>query len=291
MTIGFIGLGEAGGAIAAGLRDDGFDGRIVAYDVKLGSALEETVLRRASAAHVDCVGSDAEVASLADLVIAAVPSHDTVEACRQALPGLRAGQIYADVSASPPSAKGAIWEMVGPLGVLFCDAAMLGILPVDRNRVPITASGNGADAFIQAMSPYGMRIQKLSDRQGDASALKLIRSIFMKGYCALLCEMLSGADAYDIADKVIASLDDTFRKLPFAESVDYHVVSTAIHAKRRGDELSGSLELLRDRGLSGDMTADAQAWHRRLETLDFAHRDIDYDRCTWQDVIRMVHDI
>ncbi len=286
MTIGFIGYSEAAWNLAAGLRDDGFAGGFAAHDLMQDHPDRGPVIHaKAEAAGVSLVDSNEAVARQADILIAAVPSKATLAACGSVAGVLRPDQILADVSSASPRIKSEVWETVRASGVQFCDAAMLGALPIDRNHVSIVASGNGAQAFHDAMTPYGMRIQVVGDRPGDASAIKLIRSVFMKGYAALLYEMLAGGEAYGVSDRVIASIGGMLDKTPFAESIDYHIVSTAIHAKRRGGELDGSIEMLDDRGLRHTMTEAARGWHELLAGYHFADRGIDYDRCGWREII------
>lgn len=116
------------------------------------------------------------------------------------------GKIYADVSASTPAVKEKIWEAVRDTGVKFVDAAMLGSLPKDKHQVPITASGNGADTLKEMMTPYGMKITTAGEKAGAASAIKLVRSIYMKGIASLMIEMLQAADAYDVSEEVVSSI-------------------------------------------------------------------------------------
>ena len=136
-----------------------------------------------------------------DIIISAVPSTYTLDVCNEIKEHLRPNQIYVDVSASTTYIKEQIWNSVKDKGVLFVDAAMMGSLPKDKHRVPITASGNGAEKFKELMTPYNMQISTVGEKAGTASAIKLIRSIFMKGISALMIETLQAADAYDVTDR------------------------------------------------------------------------------------------
>ena len=80
---------------------------------------------------------------------------------------------------------------------------MLGSLPKDKHQVPITASGNGAKVFYDLMSPYGMKINPINEKVGDASAIKLVRSLFMKGIASLMIDTMQAADAYGISDEIV----------------------------------------------------------------------------------------
>jgi len=62
----------------------------------------------------------------------------------------------------------------------------MGSIPTFLHRVPILASGSGAANFEKVMSSYGMKITCLGSKPGQASAIKMFKSIFMKGFVTLL---------------------------------------------------------------------------------------------------------
>lgn len=190
MKIGFIGYGEAAYELSTGLKTEGLD-QFYAYDVllqneKLAGALKE----KASQTGVQLTSSISEVVEKSDIVIAAVPANKTLEVAQSVSGSLKENQVYVDVSASTPDIKKQVANEVEKQKALFVDAAMLGPLPVNKHKVPITASGSGTDQFMKVMNAYGMNIKKISDQPGDASALKLIRSVYMKGIVGLMIEFL-----------------------------------------------------------------------------------------------------
>src|SRR5699024_7797560 len=138
--------------------------------------------------------------------------------------------------------------------ILFVDAAMMGPLPKNKHKVPITASGNGAEQFKELMTPYNMKIKTVGNKAGDASAKKLIRSIFMKGISALMIEMLQAGNAYGVSDDVISTISKTMDNTPFTSHLDRLVIGSAIHYERRADELKGSVEMLEDVNLDSSIT-------------------------------------
>ncbi|WP_368383603.1 NAD(P)-binding domain-containing protein, partial [[Clostridium] symbiosum] len=206
MKIGFIGFGEAAYNISLGLKGEGVTG-IIAYDKMAGDpVMGPMVAGRAAEAEAALLDTAKEVAEQADVIFGAVPSSFALDVCDEIKDVLCEGKIYADVSASTPAVKEKIWEAVRDTGVKFVDAAMLGSLPKDKHQVPITASGNGADTLKEMMTPYGMKITTAGEKAGAASAIKLVRSIYMKGIASLMIEMLQAADAYDVSEEVVSSI-------------------------------------------------------------------------------------
>ncbi len=270
MKIGFIGFGEAAYCISMGLHEQNVACRIFAYDAMESDQVKgDAIKTRAEESGVTLLRTSGEVAQNADVVIASVPSSYTMDVCKEVLSDLKEGQIYADVSASTPAVKEQIWSLLEPKGVLFVDAAMLGSLPQDQHRVPITASGNGAQAFLDRMTPLGMRVTLAGNKAGAASAIKLVRSVFMKGIAACMFEMLQGADAYGVCDEVVASMSKSLDGIPFTEHLKRLVTGTSIHAVRRGAELKGSVKMLKECGLDAAMSDAAMRKHALIGEYRF----------------------
>ncbi|RKI67178.1 NAD(P)-dependent oxidoreductase [bacterium 1xD42-67] len=288
MNIGFIGYGEAAFNISLGLGQEGLSG-IRATDAMMDHpVMGVQVHDRAKQAGVALVSSAAEVAQWADVLFAAVPSSFTLDVCREVKDCLRPGQLYIDVSASTPATKEAIWDLIGGTGVLFVDAAMLGSLPKDKHQVPITASGNGASKFQEVMAPHGMKITLAGEKAGAASAIKLVRSIFMKGIASLMIEMLQAADAYGVSDEVVSSISKSMDGIPFTSHLDRLVTGSALHCTRRAAELKGSIAMLSEAELSPEMTTAAKHRLEALEPYEFAKKYVEKKPGGWQEIIQAI---
>ncbi|GHV34895.1 6-phosphogluconate dehydrogenase [Synergistales bacterium] len=286
MNIGFIGFGEAAYCISKGFQEQNAI-NICAYDAMESNPTQGGVIKkRAKESGVTLLASAGDVARNVSVLIASVPSSYTLDVCKEVLDSLQKGQIYADVSASTPATKEQIWSMLEPKGILFVDAAMLGSLPQDRHRVPITASGNGAQAFFDVMTPLGMRITLAGDRPGAASAIKLVRSIFMKGIAACMYEMLQGADAYGVCDEVIASTAKSLDGIPFTEHLNRLVTGTSIHAVRRAAELKGSVKMLEECDLDASMSVAAMRKHELIGEYRFADQFTQAKPARWSEIIQ-----
>lgn len=288
MKIAFIGFGEAAYNIALGLRGEGLP-EIKAFDAMADDkVMGKLVHARAEEAQVELAASARELADWADLIFAAVPSSFTMDVCDQIRDVLHEGKLYVDVSASTPLVKENIWNAVQASGVLFVDAAMLGSLPKDKHKVPITASGNGAQKFYDTMTPYGMQITLAGEKAGAASAIKLVRSIFMKGIAALMIEMLQGADAYGVSDEVVASISKSMDGIPFTSHLDRLVTGTAIHCQRRAAELKGSIAMLEECKIPSDMTEATKHRIGEMGRFGFAERFVESKPEGWQQIISIM---
>lgn len=288
MKVGFIGYGEAAYNISLGLGGEGLTG-IHANDAMMDhEVMGKQVHSRAEEAGVTLITSAKEVAQWADIIFAAVPSSFTMDVCEEIKDCLGPDKLYVDVSASTPATKEAIWEAIKDTGVLFADAAMLGSLPKDKHKVPITASGNGAAKFRELMTPYGMKITLAGEKAGSASAIKLVRSIFMKGIASLMIEMLQAADAYGVSDEVVASVSKSMDNIPFTSHLDRLVTGSALHCVRRAAELKGSIAMLSEAELSPEMTVATKHRLEALENYEFAKQYVDHKPEGWQEIIEAI---
>jgi len=80
---------------------------------------------------------------------------------------------------------------------------------------------------------------------GQASRVKLLRSVYMKGRDALVMEMLLAARVHGIERAVVESIQGAGERVPFPQIADRIVCAMAVHAGRRADELAMSAQLLR----------------------------------------------
>ncbi|MCI9883124.1 NAD(P)-dependent oxidoreductase [Bacillus altitudinis] len=285
MKIGFIGYGEAAYELSTGLKTEGLN-QFYAYDVLLqNEKLAGSLKEKASQTGVQLTSSISELIKKSDLVIAAVPANKTLEVAQSVSGSLKKNQLYVDVSASTPDIKKQVANEIEKQEALFVDAAMLGSLPVNKHKVPITASGSGIDQFMKVMNAYGMNITKISDQPGDASALKLIRSIYMKGIVGLLIEFLEISKKYNVEHQVISSLSDTIDSKSFEETMNRLVTGSALHAKRRAVELLGTIEMLDEAEIDASMSRAAQKKLEKLADFHFAERFGGVKPASWEEVI------
>src|SRR5574341_1260208 len=95
-TVGFIGLGNMGGPVAAHIQRAGFP--MIVYDLR-EEATRPFHERGATVAH-----SAADLASRSDVILTALPMpHDVQKIAKEIVQGIKPDAIYIDISTSPPS--------------------------------------------------------------------------------------------------------------------------------------------------------------------------------------------
>jgi 3-hydroxyisobutyrate dehydrogenase-like beta-hydroxyacid dehydrogenase len=104
----------------------------------------------------------------------------------------------------------------------------------------------------------------VGDEIGRASAIKMVRSVMVKGIEALTAEMLLGAEAAGVTGDVLASLDASEKWLPWAERAAYNVERMVTHGLRRAAEMEESAKTLTALGVEPMMTAATVCRQREM---------------------------
>jgi hypothetical protein len=96
-----------------------------------------------------------------------------------------------------------------------------------------------------------------------ASAVKMCRSIMIKGLEAMVIESFVTARAYGVEDAVLASLAETLPGIDWEKQGAYFFQRVIEHGRRRSEEVREVAETVREIGLtpwSAQGTAERQAW-------------------------------
>ena len=254
MKLAFLGFGGAGYGLSKGLREAGLQ-EIYFYDKQWDTPpFGEVIRKRTAETGAVLVKSVEELLNRSDLVISCVTGAVALDVAKSAVPFLTPKHLYADVNTASPKVKEAVAEVVEGTGASFVDVAMMGAIPAFLHRVPMLVSGTGAHRFKEALEPFGTDITWIGEKPGQASAIKMLRSIFMKGLLALLLETLNATHRYQVDQRVLDSLAETMDKTSFLETVRLQITKGAVNADRMAHEMEDVLETLKDLGVPGTMT-------------------------------------
>jgi 3-hydroxyisobutyrate dehydrogenase-like beta-hydroxyacid dehydrogenase len=276
-NICIIGFGEAGSILGADLAARGHE--VVTYDILLDSPGSRAALEaRARAARVRIADTQVEAIQGASLVISAVTASSATSVAEQAARAIRPGQIFLDINSVFPAAKRAEAEDIEGAGADYVEAAVMAPVPPQRLKVPMLLGGRRAAELAQALRQLGMNATAIADRIGVASAVKMCRSIMIKGIEALAVECLLAARRFGAEQEVLASLNGTYPGMGWLDALpDYLVSRVAEHGRRRAAEMREVARTLADVKLEPTMalaTALRQDW--LVDAM--AARDILYSR-------------
>lgn len=260
MRFALIGFGEAGSILGEDLVAAGHE--VATFDVLLASS--ESMRAKAQRVGVRAALAFEDAVSGADIVISAVTAGSSSDVAARAAAVLRAGQVLLDINSVSPSKKLSHSALVEAAGADYVEAAVMAPVPPQRLRVPMLLGGKRAAEVAQRLRDVGINATALSDKIGVASAVKMCRSIVIKGLEALTLESMLAARQFGAEKEVLESLNGTFPSMGWNGKLpDYLISRVAEHGVRRAAEMREVARTLSDVGVSplmAEATAERQAW-------------------------------
>jgi 3-hydroxyisobutyrate dehydrogenase-like beta-hydroxyacid dehydrogenase len=256
----FIGFGEAAMAFAtAGARG---------YDLKLDDpALHTRKLADFARCDVTPCDTAANALSGAKTVMSLVTADQALIAARDAAPSLVSGAIWLDMNSVAPDTKRVAAAAIGTHG-RYVDVAVMSPVEPARLAVPLLVSGSHAEAGAEALVALGFsNVRIVGHAIGDASAIKMIRSVMVKGIEALSAECALAAEAAGVRDEVIASLDASWPGADWGRRFDYNLDRMMIHGERRSAEMEEVVTTLDALGTGSTMSRATVELHRAIGVL------------------------
>jgi 3-hydroxyisobutyrate dehydrogenase-like beta-hydroxyacid dehydrogenase len=260
--IGLIGYGEVGKIFASGLKPKVSE--VAAWDLKFAdraSAQAETAHARQHG--IRACASVQELCAASDLVISAVTASNTLAVAQEAAPFLRAGAVFLDLNSASPGTKQQAAAVVDGRGAHYVEAGVMTSVPPHGVEVPMLLGGARAAELAALLVSWGLDARVVSDKLGVASAIKMCRSVMIKGLEALVIESYATARAYGVEDHVLPTLQETFPGIDWSQQGAYFFSRVVQHGQRRAEEMREAANTVREAGFEPFMTtatADKQQW-------------------------------
>lgn len=243
--VALVGFGEAGEAF---VRSSGWRGETRGWDV-----LPE---RRAAMAGCGVDTADTAADALGDraFLLSLVTADSALDAAREYAPLLPEGALWCDMNSVAPETKREAAAAIEMTGGRYVDVAVMA--PVDKGMaVPLLVSGPHALAAQPLLEALGFKnVRVVGEDTGRASAIKMIRSVMVKGLEALSWECAAAARAAGVFDEVMASLDASEKAIGWAERVAYNRERMETHGLRRAAEMEESARTLQGLDVEPVMT-------------------------------------
>ena len=260
--ISFIGFGEAGQAIASGLREGGLE-QVAAWDI-LFPAPEGAKLKAAGdKMGVRLASSAADAVAGTDMVIAAVTAASSLEAAQSVAPHLKGNPYYLDVNSVSPGRKQATEKLLDGKA-RYVDVAIIAPIHPKRHKTPLLIAGPYADGIAPLLQEMEMTLKVVPGETGKAAAIKMIRSVMIKGMEALTLECFLAAERAGLVDEVAVSMQNNYPTLDFGRIADYNIERMASHGERRAAEMEESCVTLRELGIDPAMTEGTVVRQREM---------------------------
>jgi 3-hydroxyisobutyrate dehydrogenase-like beta-hydroxyacid dehydrogenase len=245
--ISFIGFGEAGQAIASGLRESGIE-RIAAWDILFPEPAGERLKAAGDEMGVRLASSAQEAVAETDMVISAVTAASSLEAARSVEPHLTGSPYYLDINSVSPGRKQETAKLLGEKA-RYIDVAVVAPIHPKRHRTPLLIAGPHAEAISPLLRELEMQLRVVGGTVGAAAAIKMIRSVMIKGIEALTLECFLAASRAGLLDEVTASLKNNYPGLDWPTMSEYNLERMVNHGERRAAEMEESAATLRELGL------------------------------------------
>ena len=122
-------------------------------------------------------------------------------------------------------------------------------------RVPMLLGGAQAAALAGVLTGWGMDAKPVSATLGVASAIKMCRSVMIKGLEALVIESYTTARHYGVEDQVLPTLQETFPSIDWSAQGAYFFSRVVQHGQRRAEEMREAAHTVHEAGMAPLMAA------------------------------------
>lgn len=267
MKIVFLGFGEAGRAFARGW-DEALRARATTWDIKLDDPATRGEIAGACAAiGVACAQTLSEALDGASHIFSLVTADRAREAAAQAAAHLDAGALFLDCNSCSPATKRASQATIEAAGGRYVDVAVMAPVAAALHRTPLLLSGRHAAEACAALRGFGMRPAVAGDKVGEASAIKMLRSVMIKGLEALTAECMLAARRAGVEDAVLASLQASDPQWNWADRAAYNLERMMVHGARRAAEMEEVANTIAELGLPSRMAEATALWQREIAAL------------------------
>lgn len=255
LKISFIGLGSVGMYYSEGLIANGAS--VKGYDIMVGNPRFEERVAKCREIGIDVVENMEALLSDADIILVATAPAVAFATAESAKPYLKEGQVYVELNSAVPAVKRQIEKSLAEVGVSVVDGTTMSSVDMMKYKALINFAGPKAKEVVAVLQGYKMNAHYFGEVVGEACAFKVVRSIFMKGYEAVLMECAEAAYHYGVMDNVLESIAQFFDPKPAAEQFTMFINTDAVFAKRRGEEVGAVAQMLADDGINNTMAAAA----------------------------------
>lgn len=259
--IAIIGFGEVGPIFAQALAGRGC--AVAVHDLKSQDPATAGAIRdKAARAGARVADSLPDSLRQADWIFSAVTASQAGAVARDAAAHMRAGQVFIDLNSVSPRVKQENCARVQAAGGDYVESAVMAPVPPQGVQVPMLLGGRRARELFEALNALGMRTQAVADEVGLASAIKLCRSIMIKGHEALCLQSMQAALHFGVDGRVLASLAATFPGVGWDKGYEAYLIGrVAEHGQRRSEEMREAAAMLDELGLDASLAhaiADVQ---------------------------------
>ncbi len=269
-----IGFGEAGQAYAQGWNGLGAAApafSIAAFDTKTASpdvSVCDAKLADYQTYKVDGCREISQSLKDANVIISLVTADQAYEAACNAAKHLEEGALFFDGNSCAPSTKVQSAKAIESAGGRYVDMAIVAPVHPTLHQTPVLLSGPHAKEAMQEVGYLNLAAKQIDGPVGRASAIKMTRSIMMKGLEALMLECVLAGRKAGVEDTVLESLEVTYPGFGWKDRAAYMFERVMTHGKRRAAEMREVAITVADLELNNGMTTATVDWHQQIGDLE-----------------------
>ena len=281
--IGVMGYGEVGKTFALGLIPHVQS--ILMWDIKLSDASQAVELtNHAKMYGIAVAQSVQDLCSHSDLIISCVTASQTKVVAQSVASFISKDTFFLDLNSASPGTKQSCSDIINAAGGVYVEAGVMTSVPPYGIRVPMLLGGKEAHQLQILLADWGCDVNTVSDQLGVASAIKMCRSIMIKGLEALVIESYTTARHYGVEDHMLATMAETFPTIDWPKQGAYFYSRVVQHGKRRAEEMRESALTVEETGVVSTLTSAIATKHDWIAGLA---RDGIFDNLpakpVWQD--------
>jgi len=285
--LAFIGFGEAATAFLAGWGGDR-PASVAAFDIKTENPqLRGEMLDRYREHGVEGAARNVAALNAAQAVFSVVTADQALAAARSASGHLSGGALWFDCNSCAPDTKREAAAVIEASGGRYVDVAVMAPVHPKRHRVPLLISGPHAKVASETLVALGMCPEIAGTGVGDASAVKMIRSVMIKGLEALTAECFLAARKAGVEEPVLASLQASNPEFDWLRRTTYNLERMIVHGERRAAEMREAAATVAALGLPNTMTLATASWQSVVAALGIEPGEDDFGARTARVLARL----
>lgn len=270
-SLSLIGFGEAGQAFLKGWRDAGVALPVQVFDIKTDSSDPVVVAAKNedyALAGIKGCASSAEAVTGSHAVFSLVTADRAHDAARAAASTIDKGAFFFDCNSCAPGTKQASAMIIEAAGGRYVDTAVMAPVHPKLHQTPILLAGPHAkEAESYLNERLLMAARTVEGKVGSASAIKMVRSVLMKGLEAVILECVLTGRRAGVDEVVLESLEQTYPGFGWKERAAYMMERAATHGVRRAAEMREVAKTVREYGFEGSMSEACADWEQMIGEL------------------------
>jgi len=288
--IGIIGYGEVGQALVRGLAAKKSI-RISVFDIRFNDPGLRSQILAEKEQDINLEENLHSLIKKNELIISAVTCANALELARQSSMHVTGGQIFADLNTVAPRVKIEMGKLIEERHASFVEVAILGTIASYGYKSPMLACGGRASELSDFFNDMGFKVTFISEEIGQASMMKMLRSVFAKGTESLLFEMLIAAQRCNLLEPVMNAIVSHMDKGSFLDIAETWITTNVVHAQRRAEEMDHVIETLNDLEVDPIMSTATRERLRRCSESKINSRLNGKSPLNYQEVIETMSEL